>query len=65
MHQANPHLTPDQARHLTSHCVSQNEDGRAAHFNNAIFVDVEDAGHWVHHDRLDLVVERARDFLAE
>jgi len=27
MQEANPHLTPDQARHLTIHGVNQNEDG--------------------------------------
>jgi pimeloyl-ACP methyl ester carboxylesterase len=27
MLEANPHLTPEQARHLTVHGVSQNEDG--------------------------------------
>ena len=27
MQEANPHLTPEQARHLTIHGVSQNEDG--------------------------------------
>ena len=27
MQGANPHLTPDQARHLTVHGVNQNEDG--------------------------------------
>ncbi len=116
MHEANPHLSPDQARHLTIHGVSQNEDGsyswkfdnyvrafspeavdpsdthalwaritcptllirgleswaadphedgRAAHFKNAEFVNVENAGHWVHHDRLDLVLGLARNFLAD
>jgi pimeloyl-ACP methyl ester carboxylesterase len=116
LHRANPHLTAEQARHLTIHGVSRNEDGsygwkfdnyvrsfspeavndadthalwaritcpallirgleswstdphedgRAEHFKNATFVDVADAGHWVHHDRLDLVLELARDFLAD
>ena len=116
MENENPHLTAEQARHLTIHGVSRNEDGsygwkfdnyvrsfspeavndadthalwacitcpallirgleswstdphedgRAEHFKNATFVDVADAGHWVHHDRLDLVLELARDFLAD
>jgi pimeloyl-ACP methyl ester carboxylesterase len=116
MHEANPHLDDDQARHLTIHGVSQNEDGsyswkfdnyvrafspeavsqpdthalwaritcptllirgleswstdphedgRADHFQNATFIDVENAGHWVHHDRLDLVIDKARAFLAD
>ncbi len=111
----NPHLSPEQARHLTVHGVNQNEDGtyswkfdnyvrafppydmapdhihalwsqitcptllvrgteswasdpeedgRAKHFKNATFVNVEKAGHWVHHDRLDLFTKMVRDFLA-
>ena len=27
MQEANPHLSPEQARHLTAHGVNQNEDG--------------------------------------
>jgi len=101
MQDANPHLTPDQARHLTVHGIDQNEDGtyswkfdnytrtrapfdypeaerqkmwaridcpallirgteswasdaeedgRAAHFQDATFANIEGAGHWVHHD---------------
>lgn len=104
MQEENPHLRPDQARHLTIHGASQNEDGtyswkfdnyvrawppfgmpeadvhglwgqitcptmlirgteswasdpnedgRIAYFNNATVVDIEKAGHWVHHDQLD------------
>jgi len=40
------------------------EDGRAAHFVNAQVVMFEKAGHWVHHDRLDLFVATVREFLA-
>lgn len=115
MQDENPHLSPQQARHLTIHGVSQNEDGtyswkfdnyvrafppydmaagdihalwsnitcptllirgaeswasdpeedgRAQHFRNAQFVSVEKAGHWVHHDRLDVFLGLVRDFLA-
>jgi pimeloyl-ACP methyl ester carboxylesterase len=39
------------------------EDGRAEHFRNARVVSVEEAGHWVHHDRLDEFVAITRDFL--
>jgi pimeloyl-ACP methyl ester carboxylesterase len=39
------------------------EDGRAAHFRNAEVVTFEEAGHWVHHDRLDAFLERVRAFL--
>ncbi len=115
MQEANPHLSPEQARHLTSHGVNRNADGtytwkfdnhfrasvpdgmtvgdtetlwsriacptllargldswstdpeadgRAAHFADATFVNFEDAGHWVHHDKLDRFLDLARDFLA-
>lgn len=115
MQEENPHLTPDQARHLTVHGVNQNEDGtyswkfdnyvrvfpayglpleavhelwsriacptllvrgteswaldptkdgRADFFRNARVVNVEGAGHWVHHDQLDIFLRLARDFLA-
>ena len=39
------------------------EDGRAAHLAKAEFVTVPGAGHWVHHDRLDAVIELADRFL--
>ena len=115
MQEANPHLTPDQARHLTIHGVNQNEDGswswkfdnyvrafspvffhikemhalwqnitcptllirgteswagdpvkdgRAELFGNAQIVNVEKAGHWVHHDRLEEFLDITRNFLA-
>ncbi|MBT5810396.1 MAG: alpha/beta hydrolase [Rhodospirillaceae bacterium] len=116
MQEANPHLTPEQARHLTVHGANQNEDGtyswkfdnyiradlplrisdeererlwsrtacptllfrgeeswasdpeqdgRMAHFKNARLVNVADAGHWVHHDKLDLFMRETTEFLAE
>lgn len=115
MQDENPHLTPEQARHLTVHGVSQNEDGsyswkfdnyvrlqpphgmraadtvetwkrircptllvrgteswaadptedeRLAHFADVAGVNVEGAGHWVHHDRLDEFIRLVREFLA-
>ena len=114
MQAENKHLTPEQARYLTVHGASQNEDGtyswkfdnyvrsglagrpdargaaravgehhlpdparerqgklglqpgedgRMSHFKDARVVDFEDAGHWVHHDRLDAFVEEVRNFL--
>jgi pimeloyl-ACP methyl ester carboxylesterase len=114
MQEANKHLSPEQARHLTQHGVKQNEDGsfswkfdnylrvwapydmqveelrqlwhritcptllvygtasfasnpqgdgRAQYFQNARVVNVEGAGHWVHHDRLDAFIETLREFL--
>ena len=115
MREANKHLSPEQARHLTQHGANQNEDGtfswkfdsyarvwapydmqveelqqlwnritcptllvygkeswasnlqgdgRAQYFQNARVVNVEGAGHWVHHDRLDVFIETMREFLA-
>ena len=39
------------------------ELGIPDHFKNAEFVTVEDAGHWVHHDKLDEFLELVRAFL--
>jgi pimeloyl-ACP methyl ester carboxylesterase len=115
MQEENPRLTPEQARRLTIHGVSQNEDGtyswkfdnyirafppgditneelqqlweritcptllvygreswasnpqddgRIAHFRNARVLSVEGAGHWVHHDRLELFLAELKAFLA-
>jgi pimeloyl-ACP methyl ester carboxylesterase len=115
MREANRHLSPEQALHLTEHGVNQNEDGtyswkfdnyvrldppyemtpveveelwgriacptllvygkeswasnpaedgRARHFRDARVVSVENAGHWVHHDRLDAFIDTVREFLA-
>lgn len=41
------------------------KDGRAAHFQNAKVVNIQKAGHWVHHDQLDRFMEVTRDFLAD
>jgi pimeloyl-ACP methyl ester carboxylesterase len=114
MQEANRHLSPEQALHLTQHGVNQNEDGtyswkfdnyvradppyemplaevetlwdriacptllvygreswasnpaedgRIRHFRDARVVTVENAGHWVHHDRLDAFLGLVRAFL--
>ncbi len=39
-------------------------DGRADHFRNATVLNIENAGHWVHHDQLDVFLDRVRGFLA-
>ena len=116
MQNENPHLTEDQARHLTIHGSNQNEDGtyswkfdnyvrafppiglpfeeqfklyaritcptllfrgveswasdpdqdgRSAHFQDVRVANVEDAGHWLHHDQLDEFLKITRAFLAE
>ncbi len=115
MQTENPHLTEDQARHLTIHGSNQNEDGtyswkfdnymrnfspiglpfeaqyelwgriscptllvrgteswasdpskdgRADHFQDVTVANIENAGHWVHHDQLDEFLTLTRDFLA-
>ncbi len=38
-------------------------DGRIAHFRSAEVLVVEGAGHWVHHDRLDVFLAALRGFL--
>lgn len=115
MQQENPHLSEQQARHLTIHGSNQNEDGtyswkfdnymrawmafatpledvadvygnitcpvlmlrgteswipdqatdvRAKNMTTAKFVDIEHAGHWLHHDRLDEFLRLTKEFLA-
>jgi pimeloyl-ACP methyl ester carboxylesterase len=39
------------------------KDGRARNFRDAKVVPVEDAGHWVHHDRLEFFLDLLRGFL--
>lgn len=41
------------------------EDGRIEAFPDARLVNVQQAGHWVHHDRLDEFLRETRAFLAE
>jgi len=38
-------------------------DGRARHFREAKVVAIENAGHWVHHDRLDAFLDLVRGYL--
>jgi len=40
------------------------KDGRAKFFQNAEVVNVEKAGHWVHHDQLERFLEVVQGFLA-
>ena len=39
------------------------EDGRIEHFKNATAVSVEKAGHWVHHDQLEIFMSLVEDHL--
>jgi pimeloyl-ACP methyl ester carboxylesterase len=114
MKTANSFLTEEQARHLTIHGSSQNEDGsyswkfdnylnistgidipdaelralweritcptlllygkdswasspakdgRLKHFNNATFKEYENAGHWLHHDQFERLMQDLNEFL--
>jgi len=40
------------------------KDVRIAHFKSARVVEFDNAGHWVHHDRLNDFVETTRAFIA-
>ena len=115
MHKENPHLNAEQARHLTVHGSSQNEDGtyswkfdnyvrvsppvrltdaetealfariecpvllvrgteswasdpntdgRARAIRNKTTCNIEGAGHWVHHDQLDVFCAAVSRFLS-
>lgn len=115
MQKSNPHLSEEQARHLTIHGSNRNEDGtytwkfdnythsRGAygmpfedmtaiwekidcpillingkqgyghrtgqsgtleHFRGAELVDIDNAGHWVHHDQFDEFMDLVTAFLA-
>lgn len=116
MQEENPHLSPEQSRHLTVHGVARNEDGtfswkfdnyarvfypehwnpeerrvlwsriqcptllirgteswasapeedgRLEAFENARAVNIEEAGHWVHHDQLEEFLALVQDFLSD
>jgi len=116
MREANPHLSEEQARHLTVHGSYRDEDGtylwkfdnytrtttpylfnrndagelwsgitcpvlllrgtdswasdpekdgRARVFSNYRFHNIDGAGHWVHHDQLDVFLGLVRAFLGE
>lgn len=39
------------------------EDGKASAFHDYQTVVVKDAGHWVHHDQLEMFMQTVRDFL--
>jgi pimeloyl-ACP methyl ester carboxylesterase len=41
------------------------QDGRARFFRDARVANVPAAGHWVHHDQLEVFLELTRGFLAD
>ena len=41
------------------------KDGRASAFQNYRFYNIPNAGHWVHHDQLQVFLKHVREFLAE
>ena len=41
------------------------DDGRIVHFRNARVESFDNAGHWVHHDRLEAFIATTRAFLSE
>jgi pimeloyl-ACP methyl ester carboxylesterase len=41
------------------------KDGRARYFQEVEVANIEKAGHWVHHDQLDIFLQRVRAFLAD
>jgi pimeloyl-ACP methyl ester carboxylesterase len=40
-------------------------DGRIKHFRNARLVNIQGAGHWSHHDRFGVFMDKVEEFLAE
>ena len=47
-----------------SRATNPADDGRLEYFRDARVLAVEGAGHWVHHDRLELFLNEVRAFLA-
>ncbi|MEA2627297.1 MAG: hypothetical protein QOD06_3342 [Candidatus Binatota bacterium] len=52
-------------RGMDSWASDPEKDGRADAFRNHRLVNVPKAGHWVHHDQLDVFLTAVREFLAE
>jgi len=45
------------------HGLLGEKDGRATAFRNYRLVNVPKAGHWVHHDQLEIFLRTVREFL--
>ena len=52
-------------RGLESWSVDPEEDGRIHAIPDYRLINVADAGHWVHHDKLEIFLEETRKFLSE
>ena len=52
-------------RGADSWAADPEKDGRAQVFRNPKIVTVPNAGHWVHHDQLDIFLREVRSFLAD
>jgi pimeloyl-ACP methyl ester carboxylesterase len=67
MHQLWSHITCPVLHFYGKESWASNpvEDGRINHFRNARVVSFENAGHWVHHDRLEDFLAETRQFLNE
>jgi len=50
-------------RGMESWASDPEQDGRAKAFRNVKVVNVPSAGHWVHHDQLDIFLPAVQDFL--
>jgi pimeloyl-ACP methyl ester carboxylesterase len=50
---------------MESWAVDPSTDGRANVIKNHRLVKVPNAGHWVHHDQLELFLIETKKFLAE
>lgn len=52
-------------RGMESWASDPEKDGRAGALNDYRLINVSDAGHWLHHDQLELFLRETRSFLAE
>jgi pimeloyl-ACP methyl ester carboxylesterase len=52
-------------RGLESWASDPERDGRAQHLTDYRLINVPNAGHWLHHDQLDLFLRETKGFLAE
>jgi pimeloyl-ACP methyl ester carboxylesterase len=50
-------------RGIESWASDPEKDGRAKAFQKVKVVNVPGAGHWVHHDQLDIFLRAVQDFL--